>query len=280
MSKLILKVAIDRTPYTEALFDGSVSSERISFEFVPVKPITRAFRRMARNLEFDACEMALATLALAHRYDIPVRGIPVVLLREYPLARLVCLRDGPITSPQALKGRRIAVRSYSQTTAVWVRGLMASEYGVKADEVTWMVQEDSHVSQFGPMPNEQPLAPGIELYDAMAQGTVDAAVTLHLGSHPNVRSVIPDGEQLTKDWLKRRDAEAINHLLVVKSELLDQHDWLAAELKSLFDRARCKAGDIDPAPFSARGANLLLEFCAIQGLTSQAYDSKDLICTV
>ncbi|HEY0295405.1 MAG TPA: ABC transporter substrate-binding protein, partial [Bordetella sp.] len=127
MSALVLKIAIDRTPLTQALFDGAVASERVAFDFVEVKPITRAFRRMARALEFDACEMALVTLAVAHRFAIPLTGIPAVLLREYPLSKLLCLRDSPVRQAADLRGRRIAARSYSQTTVVWIRGLLETE---------------------------------------------------------------------------------------------------------------------------------------------------------
>jgi 4,5-dihydroxyphthalate decarboxylase len=277
MNALTLKIAIDRTPYTEALFDGTVVSDRVTFDFVTVKPITRAFRRMARELEFDACEMALATLAVAHRYDIPVTGVPAVLLREYPLPNLVCLRDAPIRQPQDLRGRRIAVRAYSQTTAVWIRGLLETEYGVKPDEVTWLTQEDSHVAQLGPQPSEQSLAPDMQLYDALADGVADAAITLHLGSHPNIRTVIPNAEQVMREWFARHQAQPINHLVVVKSNLLRQHDWLAAELTGLFARARRLADGTDPAPFSRAGAELLLRFCAMQGLTPAAYSAATLI---
>ena len=277
MNALTLKIAIDRTPYTEALFDGTVASERIDFEFVSVKPVTRAFRRMARDLEFDACEMALATLAVARRYDIPITGVPAILLREYPLPNLVCLRDAPIRQPADLRGRRIAARAYSQTTAVWIRGLLETEYGVKPGEVTWLTQEDSHVAQLGPQPNEQPLAQDMQLYDALADGVADAAITLHLGSHPNIRTVIADAEQVMHSWFARHQAQPINHLLAVKSELLQRHDWLAAELAALFERARRLADGSDPAPWSRTGAALLLQFCASQGLTTTAYEPSAII---
>jgi 4,5-dihydroxyphthalate decarboxylase len=281
MTELTLKIAIDRTRYTEALFDGSVTSDRVALDFITVKPITRAFRRMARSLEFDACEMALATLAVAHGYQIPVQGVPAVLLREYPLAKLVCLRDSPLHSPAELRGRRIAVRAYSQTTAVWVRGLMQTEYGVQPQDVTWLVQEDSHVAQLGPLPTEQALPPGLEIYDALASGVADAAITLQLGSHPNIRTVIPDAEQVMRQWFARHGAEPINHLLVVKTELLARHAWLRGELASLFERARRAANGNadapDPAPYSAAGADLLLGFCSMQGLTPRAYGADILI---
>jgi 4,5-dihydroxyphthalate decarboxylase len=277
MTELSLKLAIDRTPYTEALFDGSVRSERVSLDFVEVKPITRAFRRMARELEFDACEMALATLAVSHRFGIALSGLPAILLREYPMPNLVCLKSAPLESARDLRGRRIAVRSYSQTTAVWVRGILEAEYGVPASEVTWLTQEDSHVSELGVQPFEAPLGEGVQLYDALAGGLADAAVTLHLGSHPDIRKVVPDVEAAGQAWFAQRQAQPVNHLLVVKSDLLREHGWLAAELSTLFERARRHGREQDPAPWNRQGAALLLDFCARQGLTPTAYAPETLI---
>ena len=55
---LRLRTAIGPYPHVHALRDGSVGSSRVTLEFVEVAPITRAFRRMARDMEFDLCEMA------------------------------------------------------------------------------------------------------------------------------------------------------------------------------------------------------------------------------
>ena len=277
MTALTLKIAIDRTPYTEALFNGSVASERVDFDFISVQPITRAFRRMVRALEFDACEISLATLAVAHRFDIPITGIAATLMREYPLSKLVCLQDSHLRRAADLRGRRIAVRAYSQTTAVWVRGLLASEYGVDAKDVVWLTQEDSHVSQLGQQPSEQPWTDSIPLYDALASGVADAAITLHLGGHPDIRTVLPDAERVCQDWFARQQAQPINHLLTVKSSLLREHDWLAAELTTLFERARRFADGSDPARWNNEGASLLLQFCAQQGLTPHLYSPETLL---
>jgi 4,5-dihydroxyphthalate decarboxylase len=155
--------------------------------------------------------------------------------------------------------------------------LLESEYGIRPDEITWLTQEDSHVAQLGPQPTEQSLAPDIQLYDALKDGIADAAITLHLGSHADIRTVIADAEQVMRDWFSRHQAQPINHLLAVKTELLRKHDWLAGELTALFARARCRNGGADPAPWSANGAALLLEFCAKQGLTPTAYAPAQLV---
>ncbi len=71
----------------------------------------------------------------------------------------------------------------------------------------------------------------------------------------------------------------LNHLLAVKLSLLREHDWLAAELSTLFERARCFADGSDPAPWNSEGVSLLLRFCAQQGLTPQPYSPETLVAS-
>ena len=41
-----------------------------------------------------------------------------------------------------LAGKRVGVRSYAQTTGLWIRGVLRHEYGVDLDKVTWMTLGD------------------------------------------------------------------------------------------------------------------------------------------
>jgi 4,5-dihydroxyphthalate decarboxylase len=60
---LVLRAALAPYPHVRPLVDGRVASDLIRYDFESVEPITRAFRRMVRTLDFDLCEIALTTLA-------------------------------------------------------------------------------------------------------------------------------------------------------------------------------------------------------------------------
>ena len=274
---LALRIAIDRTRHTEALFDGRVRSDRVALHFVAAKPITRAFRRMARELEFDACEMALATAAMAAAQDRPFRMLPAPLLREVPHRTLVCRRDTALDDPARLAGSSIAVRAYTQTTVVWLRGILRHEYGVDTDSVTWLTQEDSHVAGFPVQANERRIDPGLELHDLLARRMAKAAITLHLGGHPDICTVLADPVQAARTWEERLGMQPVNHLLAVRTALLEAHPWLGRELVRLLEAAR-RAGTpdgSDPMPWNRAGAALLLRYAWEQGLTPRLYAPED-----
>ena len=121
---LTLKAAFASYPHTAALKDGRVGSDRVRFDFEEVEPITRAFRRMVRTGDFDLCEIAVTTLAQAHFYNKGLTGLPVVVFRGFHHHALMCPLGSSLRGPEDLKGKRIGVRAFSQTTGVWLRGIL------------------------------------------------------------------------------------------------------------------------------------------------------------
>ena len=115
---------------------------------------------MTRAMEFDLCEIALTTHAQARAYGKPITALPVVLLSGLHHGALICRRDSPLRGPADLAGKRIGVRAWSQTTGVWVRGILRDEYGVAPDSMTWVTEEDAHVQEFVDPPFVQRIAAG------------------------------------------------------------------------------------------------------------------------
>src|SRR3954463_2923646 len=89
-SMITLRTAFANYPHVQAIKTGSVASERVRFDFEDVPVITRAFRRMVRTLDFDLCEIALTTLAQAHAFGKPIKALPIVVMRGFHHAALVC----------------------------------------------------------------------------------------------------------------------------------------------------------------------------------------------
>ena len=201
---LVLRTALGLSPLVRALKDGRITSDRVRFDFVDVEPVTRAFRRMTRAMEFDLCEMALTTHAQARAFGKPITALPVVLLRGLHHGALICRRDSTLRGPADLVGKRIGVRAWSQTTGVWVRGVLRDEYGVAHDSMTWVTEEDAHVQEFVDPPFVQRMAAGQDLRAMLLSGEIDAAVALAGirsggGSHSHTGRRCGGGRMVTPD---------------------------------------------------------------------------------
>lgn len=288
---IALNTAIVPYPHVRALLDGRVASDRVRFVFHDVVPVTRAFRRMVRTLEFDLCEIALTTHAQAHAFGKPITALPVVLMRGFHHAALVCPTASPLRGPRDLAGKRVAVRAYSQTTGVWLRGILLEQYGVDHRGITWVTEEDAHVQEYVDPANVQCIAPGQDLRAMLLAGEVDAGIALAGLDASQVRPVIADAEAAAAGWYRQTGAYPVNHVVCVRTALLDAHPWLADELMRLFTAARDAAGEPsaeerfrpwvgEPLPYGLQanrtGIELCLRYAAEQGLVPQVYPPEAL----
>jgi len=138
----VLKTAIATYPHTKGLKDGTVSVPGVQFEHVEISPIIGAFRRMCRTLDFDVCEMAITTYLTAKAHDKPFTALPVFVLRQFSHSAIVYNVKSGVQSPRDLEGKKVGVRAYNVTTGVWVRGILATEYGVDLDNITWVLFDE------------------------------------------------------------------------------------------------------------------------------------------
>jgi 4,5-dihydroxyphthalate decarboxylase len=238
-----------------ALKDGTVAPQGFVFDFEEVPVLVQAFRRMVRELEFDVCEMAFTTYLCARAWGKRFTALPIFLVRGFHHGAIVCNTEAGIREPKDLEGRRVGVnRGYTVTTGVWARGVLADEHGVDLDRVTWVLSGDEHVAEYRPPANVVPMPPGGDLAEMVATGELAAAIGVDVDA-PAVAPLIPDATQAGFDALRRRGHYPINHLVVVRDELLDVHPELAAEVFDAFARAkglyveRLRAGAIaDPSP--------------------------------
>jgi 4,5-dihydroxyphthalate decarboxylase len=238
-----------------ALKDGTVAPQGFAFDFEEVPVLVQAFRRMVRELEFDVCELAFTTYLCAKAAGKRFTALPIFLVRGFHHGAIVCNTAAGIREPKDLEGRKVGVnRGYTVTTGVWARGILADEYGVDLDRVTWVLSGDEHVAEYRPPANVVAMEPGSDLAEMVATGELAAAIGVDV-DHPAVAPLIPDATEAGFDALRTRGHYPINHLVVVRDELLEAHPELATEVFDAFARAkalyvdRLRAGAIaDPSP--------------------------------
>ncbi|HWG12937.1 MAG TPA: hypothetical protein VG268_06665 [Streptosporangiaceae bacterium] len=245
MAEITLTAATQTRPWTAPVKDGSVPAGtlgRFGLQFEEVPVIIQAFRRMVRSLDFDVTEMAFTTYLCAKSFGKPFTALPVFLTRGLHHGAITrSVAAGPAAAdavPGALEGQRAGVnRGYTVTTGVWARGILADQYGVDLDRVTWVPSGDEHVAEYQPPPNVVPAGPGQDVPAMVAAGELAAGVGFP-GSGPGVTPLLPDAEQAGYDALRDRGLYPINHLLVVKDELLASYPDLAPALFAGYTEAK------------------------------------------
>lgn len=227
--------AVSRTQgNNRALKSGAVDTPGIELEWIEVDPLVAAFRRMVRSSEFDVCEMAITTYLCAKEHGKPITALPVPLVRDFHHGAISVLRDGPIATPKDLEGTRIGVnRGYTVTTGVWARGILSEQYGVALDTIEWVLSGDEHVAEYRPPSNVVPVAPGAQLIDLLRSGELSAVIGVG-SDDDDLVPLIPDPEEAAFAALEADGLYPINHVVVVRDELLEQVPDLGARLFDAF----------------------------------------------
>lgn len=254
-----VRAAFARYPWTEALLDGRVEVAGFDLDLQHGDSIVQAYRAMARDGSFGACEMAPLTYLAARAAGAPIVAIPVFTFRRFHHGAVVCPAESDITGPDDLVGRRVGVRAYSVTSALWARGVWADEYGVDADQIIWVTDDDDNVPGLRLPDGLVRLREGASLRDEYAHGRLDACFTgvAGLGRHgapadwgtdaqsrarmtglrPS-RSVIADAERAEEDWYRRTQVLPAHGLLVVHRDLLQERPDFAGALTDAFIAAK------------------------------------------
>jgi 4,5-dihydroxyphthalate decarboxylase len=235
----VLKTAIATYPHTKGLKDGTVPVPGVQFEHVEISPIIGAFRRMCRTLDFDVSEMAITTYLTAKAHNKPFTALPVFVMRQFHHSPIVYNMKSGVQSPKDLEGKKVGVRAYTVTTGVWTRGILATEYGVDLNKITWVVVDEEHVQEYR-KPDNVMERPGANLAKMLAEGELAAAIGAGKIDSPDVKPLISDAAAAESAWYRKTGIYPINHTVVVKDALLQSDPSLGPLLFAGFEAAKAQ----------------------------------------
>ena len=239
---------------TEALRDGRVRPEGIDLTYLML-PVEEIFWRMAQYREFDASEFSLGGyLVRRGRGADDLIAIPVFPSRFFRHSGIFVHAGAGIERPQDLRGKRVGVPEYPMTAAVWVRGILSDDYGVRPEDVEWV---QGGLEDPGRIPFEPAEPAGVRLDFAptdrslaqmLAAGELDALVTARTPSTFSrqggpVQRLFADPWSVERDYFQRTGVFPIMHTIAIKREILDAHPWVASTLLKAFSAAKDLALD-------------------------------------
>jgi 4,5-dihydroxyphthalate decarboxylase len=281
---ITLRIAVGDYPHTLPLKRGEITSPWLKLEFEEVKPLHKAFKPMVREHAFDASEMALVTYFQAKVYGKGLQLLPAAMLARFQHGAVLCNAERGRLTPVDLPGKRIGVRAWSQTTGVWMRGILANDYGVDLSGVQWVTFEDAHVAEAKDPPGVIRAEPDQDITKMLIVGELDAAIYgAALPDDARLKSVIADPDAEAQRWYAKHHLVPVNHMVVVTEELARANPPAVAELYRLLEAGKQAAGSrgpIDTAPFGKEVnrpcLDLLVSYSVQQGLIPRRLDVDEL----
>ncbi len=255
-----LRAAIGRYPHTEGLGDDPL----FALEDHPV--ISRAFAPMVRRQAFDVSEMAIATLLMARAAGSDLVLLPVVMSARFQNGAMLRRADDRF-GPGDLRGKRVGVRAYSQTTGLWLRGILQEELGVRPEAVRWVTFEDAHVAGFRDPDWAERAPAGSDMLAMLRGGELDAAVFGNeMPAGADLAPVFADPQAAGEAFRARHGFVPVNHMVVMRAEAARRPGVAEAV------QARLLAGNPYPSGRAALdpAVALALRYAGEQGLLERA----------
>jgi 4,5-dihydroxyphthalate decarboxylase len=236
-----------------ALQTGEIEPDGIDLNFLVMDDPRQIFDRMNNRLEFDACEMSSSEfISRFAAKKLPYVALPVFASRVFRHGFIVVNRKF-VNTAKDLAGKRIGVPLYTQTAALFVRGLMQHDLGVDLSGIEWVQGAVNEPGAYGnpsvmPMRKAVKITPnqsGKSLSDLLAAGEIQAIIGSNLpralGRHPDVARLFPDYRAREKDYFRRTRIFPIMHLIVIRNDVYERNPFVATSLYNAFNAAKDRA---------------------------------------
>lgn len=257
METLTLSIALSDNERTRPIAQGRFQPQGVRLIPTVVHP-SEMFWRQLKYADFDVSEMSLSSLFIATaRGDRRWVALPIFTSRTFFHTKILVRTDRGIKVPSDLKGKRVGVPEYQQTAALWSRGILEHEFGVSARDIEWFMErgpDKSHggATGFQPPPgvrlNQIPISTNIG--EMLVGGELDATLlylnnrnlvdrsTLDLERVAVIQPLFQDKQGEMQRYFAKTGIYPINHTVVIKREIYEQHPWLALNLFHTFVDAK------------------------------------------
>jgi 4,5-dihydroxyphthalate decarboxylase len=236
-----------------ALHAGEIKPDGIDLNFVVMDNPRQIFDRMNNRLEFDACEMSSSEFISRYAAQkLPYVALPVFVSRVFRHGFIVVNRKF-VNAAKDLAGKRIGVPLYTQTAALFVRGLMQHDLGVDLSGIEWVqgaVNEPGAYGNPSVMPMRKPVKitpnqSGKSLSELLETGEIQAIIGSNLpkalNRHPDVVRLFPDYRAREQDYFRRTQIFPIMHLIVIRNDVYERNPFVATSLYNAFNAAKDRA---------------------------------------
>ena len=133
------------------------------------------------------------------------------MLGRYQHQTLVTMGE---LSVDDVRGRSVGVRSWSQTTGVWLRGFLSEQYGIDLTDINWQTYEGGHVDGAADPAWVTRAPEGATLPADFLEGRLDYGIMGNeLPSDDRIRTAIPNALAVASEWAARKGFAPINHVV-------------------------------------------------------------------
>jgi len=252
MKKLHLTIATEDYDHFRDFRTGAVQAEGIEHTWL-MPELHEIFARFTFNREWDVSELSFAKFSTqVTRKNADIIALPVVCSRHFRFSAFYVNKNSKIKSPKDLKGKKVGSPEWAHTAAVYMRGWLNDEHGVKLTDVDWHQAGTNEPGRTEKVELSLPKGVKLTRHDdktlsgMLAKGEIDCALVARppdcfQKGHPDVARLFPNYLEMEEQYYARTKVWPIMHVIAIKRAILDQHPWVAGSLYNAFNLSKNRA---------------------------------------
>jgi 4,5-dihydroxyphthalate decarboxylase len=260
MRRVKLTIATTDYDHFRDFRTGAVQAEGIDHTWLTLGH-HEIFARFTLNREWDVSELSLAKFTTQiTREDSDIVGLPVICSRLFRFSSFYVNKNSNIRTVEDLKGKRIGSPEWAHSAAVYMRGWMHNDMGVKLEDVHWYQAGANDAGRVEKVELNLPERVQLtrvadkSLSEMLASGEIDCAIiarppTCFLQGDPNVVRLFPNYLEMEEEYFARTKVWPIMHIIAVQKHIVDANPWIPRNLYNAFNESKCRSLErlLDPA---------------------------------
>jgi 4,5-dihydroxyphthalate decarboxylase len=241
---------------TKALIGGRVKVEGCDMQFTEAGIGDINTNKLSGSQTYDVTEIGLHPFMLAWANDgfRDYLLLPIFPLRLFRHKSVFIRTDRGIKKPEDLKGKKIVTSGYSSTSLTWIRGIFQEEYGLKPEDMQWIVsQKDSSAKDAGNVSKFENIFPkgvsvqmgpkGKDESELLASGEADATFhaaepKAYIEGHPKVGRLFPDYRATERAFFSKTGIFPIMHIVAIRKSLAKKNPWLVEAVFKAYSESK------------------------------------------
>ena len=179
--------------------------------------------------------------------------LPIFPLRTFRHKSVFIRTDRGIDGPEDLRGKRIATPGYSSTSLTWIRGFLSDDYGVRPEDVEWVVSSKASDAASGTASKQENVFPeglsiaegpvGVDESELLVSGEVDALFhavepRAFVEGDPSVGRLFPDNRSVERAYFAKTGIFPIMHAVAVRDDVIEANPWLPEAVFKAYSQAK------------------------------------------
>jgi 4,5-dihydroxyphthalate decarboxylase len=245
--RIQLSLACGDYEIMRALKEGTVRPDGIDLKVLTAMDSPTRHWRFLRNGDFDMAEVSCSSYIAARDRGLPFRALPVFPHRRFRHGFAYINTSKGIKKPTDLIGRKVGVKFFLISAALWMRGILEHEYGVPFKSIKWFTELDEDVDLALPPEVSITRVPASKsIVGMLVDGELDAVLHADLikpirENDPRVGRLFPDYKTEEMAYYKKTGVFPIMHTLGIKQEIVDKYPWVPINMYQALNESKAIA---------------------------------------